>query len=85
MPVKITITCDTPEEFRSTTPELPLIRCYSSVNDNVIGLYEGMKIQELAIAIADLRKLARFQGWGWVKFGKVDRFICPGCKHKFQR
>ena len=85
MPVKITITCDTPEEFRSTTPELPLIRCYSSVNDNVTGLYEGMTTQEVGIAITDLRKLACFQGWGWQTFGKAKRFICPGCKHKFQR
>lgn len=85
MPTKITITCDMPEDLRSVSPEFPETRCYSSVNDNVIGIYENLKIPQVADALRSLRQTATFQGWGWQPFGKATRFICPGCKAKYDR
>lgn len=85
MPTKITITCDMPEDLRSVSPEFPEIRCYSSVNDNVIGVYENLKIPKVERAFLALRQTATFQGWGWQHFGRVNRFICPGCKRKYGR
>lgn len=85
MPVKITITCDMPEGSRSTDPDKPEIRCYSSVNENIVGLYEGATLNDLGQAILTLRKQARFQGWGRYQFMGASRFLCPGCVARFKR
>lgn len=87
MPVKLAITCDTPNNERPSSSADHTIRCYGTVNEAVsavVYIQSGSSqkaLMQIATTYRDLRKLARFQGWHNVS----GRFICPGCVNRLHR